>query len=757
VSSKSQTIAVVAEVMGKQLKFSGASVVTIGRSDSNDIVVPEGSVSRSHCELRFDDKQGKWKVIDLASANGVYFKGVRVSEAWLGQSAFIRLGESEDDVEISIRFEKDDSHASSPKTLIAQKGGVKDVVIGKSADADFIISDVLVSRRHARLMHVGSTLFLEDLGSTNGTFVNGRIISGQPVADGDIITIGNTDLTIRDGEVQYLRRPDEISGGLIASNLCFEIKGGKKLLSGVDLHIPPGNLTAVIGPSGAGKSTLLRALAGITRPTSGSVHFDNFSVHDSFDIVSSRIGLVPQDDVLHTTLKLSSALMYGARLRLRSEEGNQARVEQVNKVIEKLELTSHKETRINRLSGGQRKRASVALELLTEPSLLILDEPTSGLDPAMDRQVMKTLRELADDNRGVLVVTHSVAHLEVCDDVLVLAPGGIPAYYGPPAGIKKFFSTTDWADIFEQIKANPQEVYERYKQQQVRNIEPPEVVGSVNDSKLVRSSPWFEQFATLCERQLNLVRSDVGYLLFLVALPLLVGMLILVVPGGSGFDAASNDAIAEPSQLLAMLVIGSAFMGTSISIRDLVGERAIFLRERAVGLPVSAYLASKILIFGIFATLMVAALTAVTLRIKPVPTQNLIISPPWLELLLALSLTALAAMVIGLFFSALVKSSEQVMPLLVVILMAQLVLNGGLLPLEDRPIITEASYVVVAKWGFAMAASGFNLEGISPNLTMDPLWAHDNFFWFQAAAALVGLTIIAATATRIRLEGKYDR
>jgi ABC-type multidrug transport system ATPase subunit len=502
---------------------------------------------------------------------------------------------------------------------------------------------------------------------------------------------------------------------------------------------------------------LLRALAGITRPTSGSVHFDNFSVHDSFDIVSSRIGLVPQDDVLHTTLKLSSALMYGARLRLRAEEGNRARVEQVNKVIEKLELTSHKETRINRLSGGQRKRASVALELLTEPSLLILDEPTSGLDPAMDRQVMKTLRELADDNRGVLVVTHSVAHLEVCDDVLVLAPGGIPAYYGPPSGIKKFFSTTDWADIFEQIKANPQEVYERYKQQQVRNIEPPEVVGSVNDSKLVRSSPWFEQFATLCERQLNLVRSDVGYLLFLVALPLLVGILILVVPGTAGFGAASNDAIPEPSQLLAMLVIGSAFMGTAISIRDLVGERAIFLRERAVGLPVSAYLASKILIFGIFATLMVSALTAVTLRTRPAPTQSLVVSPPWLELLLALGLTALSAMVIGLFFSALVTSSEQVMPLLVVILMAQLVLNGGLLPLEERPIWLEASYAVVAKWGFSMAASGFNLEAISPNLTIDPSWSHDLASWSLSAAALVGIAIIAATATLIRLEGKYDR
>ena len=743
------------EVNGDSLDFSDTHLVTIGRADTNDVVVPEKLVSRRHLELRFDADRSEWKVVDLESSNGVFIDGVRITEAWLSPMTVLRLGDKSDDVEISVRQGR--GVQSSGNSQPIRLGAAAETVVGKAADADFIVSDLLVSRRHARLMRVGDGLFLEDLGSTNGTFVNGRLISSQTVVEGDVVTIGNTDLTIRDGEIGYLRRPDEASGGLIAHNLGFEIKGGKKLLSGVDLHVPPGNLTAVIGPSGAGKSTLLRALAGITRPTSGSVHFDNFSVHDSFDVVSSRIGLVPQDDVLHTTLKLSQALMYGARLRLRAEGGNHARAEQVEKVIEKLELTSQRETRINRLSGGQRKRASVALELLTEPSLLILDEPTSGLDPAMDRQVMKTLRELADDNRGVLVVTHSVAHLDVCDDVLVLAPGGMPAYYGPPAGIKNFFSTTDWADIFEQIKSDPAATYSRYKENSSRAVEVPTELGIEGESKLVRSAPWLEQFITLCDRQLNLVRADVGYLLFLIALPLMVGVLISVVPGSSGFAAADNDSPAEPSQLLAMLVIGSVFMGTSISIRDLIGERAIFLRERAVGLPVSAYLASKILVFGVFSWLMVLFLTAVTLTFKPAPIESLLISPPWLELLIALGLTAMAAMVIGLLFSSLVKSSEQVMPLLVVILMAQLVLNGGLLPLDGRPIITEASYVVVAKWGFAMAASGFNMEGISPNLTIDELWGHQVSWWVLSAAALITLTVIAAAASLVRLEGKYDR
>jgi hypothetical protein len=176
-----------------------------------------------------------------------------------------------------------------------------------------------------------------------------------------------------------------------------------------------------------------------------------------------------------------------------------------------------------------------------------------------------------------------------------------------------------------------------------------------------------------------------------------------------------------------------------------------------VGLPVSAYLASKLFVFGIFAWFMVIALTCVTLMYKPAPIQSLVISPPWLELMLALGLTAMSAMIVGLFISSIVRSSEQVMPLLVIVLMAQLVLNGGLLPIQGRAIITEISYLVVAKWGFSMAASGLDLEGISPNVESDPMWEHTLTVWALSAAALLITGIVATLATRIRLDGKYDR
>lgn len=733
--------------------FSTDQVVTIGRSLDATFQIEDASISRIHATLAYDELQKSWVFTDSKSANGCFVKGVRINSILVSGPIDIHLGDNPLSVVISL----DLNHDVPKKVVSGPVLAASDVVIGKAADANFIVTDVLASRRHARLISLENSLILEDLGSTNGTFLNGKLIRTSPVREGDIITIGNTDLTIRDGHLDFLRSQSEKTGGLYANNLEFEIKGGRKLLSGIDVRLAPGSLTAVIGPSGAGKSTFLKAIAGVNKPTGGTVTFDGFNVYKNFDVVSSRIGMVPQDDVLHTTLKLDTALNYAARLRLRVDGGKAERTAQVDRVIERLELDSNRETVINKLSGGQRKRASVALELLTEPSLLILDEPTSGLDPAMDRQVMKTLRELATEDRAVLVVTHSVAQLDLCDDVLVLAPGGMPAYYGPPRGISAYFGTTDWADIFALIKEDPNAAYQRYLAQNPKAVEAAPEVPVENFSAKRVSAPWLSQFLTMCSRQVSLVFADLGYLLFLLLLPVIVGLLILVVPGSAGLGAALNVSPAEPSQLLAMLVIGSAFMGASVSIRDLVGERPIYLRERAVGLSISAYLGSKLLVFGVFSWFMAGMLTYVTLMAKPAPIQAVYFDSPALELFIALGLTAMASLVTGLLLSALVKSSEQVMPLFVVFIMAQLVLNGGLLQITAGSVIDSLSILVIARWGFAMSASSVNLASISPSLDEDPLWVHDLATWANSAAFLIGTAIVIVTLTRIRLEGRYDR
>ncbi len=224
----------------------------------------------------------------------------------------------------------------------------------------------------------------------------------------------------------------------------------------------PGTLTAIIGGSGAGKSTLARLIAGYTSPSSGTVTFEGHNIHTGYASLRSRIGMVPQDDVVHRRLTVNQALSYAAELRLPPDTTKADRAQVIAQVLDELGLTQHADTRVDQLSGGQRKRASVALELLTGPSLLILDEPTSGLDPALDLQVMTMLRQLADAGRVVLVVTHSLTYLDVCDQVLLMAPGGKTAFLGPPDEVGAAMGTTNWAHIFAKVGADPDEASRRF-------------------------------------------------------------------------------------------------------------------------------------------------------------------------------------------------------------------------------------------------------------------------------------------------------
>ena len=203
-------------------------------------------------------------------------------------------------------------------------------------------------------------------------------------------------------------------------------------------------------------------IVGAARPTNGAVSFEGHNLHAEYASLRSRIGMVPQDDVVHHQLTINQALGFAAELRMPPDTTKRDRQQVIAQVLEELELTPHADTRVDKLSGGQRKRASVALELLTGPSLLVLDEPTSGLDPALDRQVMTMLRQLADAGRVIVVVTHSLAFLDVCDQVLLLAPGGKTAFIGPPAEIGPTMGATDWADIFTDISADPGGAQQRF-------------------------------------------------------------------------------------------------------------------------------------------------------------------------------------------------------------------------------------------------------------------------------------------------------
>ena len=305
--------------------------------------------------------------------------------------------------------------------------------IGRATDNDIVIQDVLASRHHAFLIQTPLGTEIRDAHSVNGTFVNGVRVGSAVLSEGDVVTIGNVDVVFTHGDLVRRTEAATRTGGLEVNSVCFTVDRGKQLLDHISLTARPGTLTAIIGGSGAGKTTLSRLIAGYTSPSSGSVTFEGHNIHTEYASMRSRIGMVPQDDVVHRQLTVNQALGYAAELRLPPDTSQADREQVVAQVLEELELTKHADTRVDKLSGGQRKRASVALELLTGPSLLILDEPTTGLDPALDRQVMMMLRQLADAGRVVLIVTHSVSYLDVCDQLLLVAPGGKTAFLVRPA------------------------------------------------------------------------------------------------------------------------------------------------------------------------------------------------------------------------------------------------------------------------------------------------------------------------------------
>ena len=238
--------------------------------------------------------------------------------------------------------------------------------------------------------------------------------------------------------------------------------GDRRILDRVSFSLEPNNMLVIVGPSGSGKSTLLRALTGTGPASSGGVGYGGRDLYTNYDEIRHRIGLVPQDDILHPQLKVREALQFAGQLRFPPDVDKANCARRVDQVIHELGLVTQAEQRVSTLSGGQRKRTSTAMELLTRPSLLFLDEPTSGLDINRDREVMQVLRHLADDGRTVVVISHNVTYLDLADRVLVLATGGQLAYYGPPQDALSFFGCKDWADMYALLEQPRRDWYDRY-------------------------------------------------------------------------------------------------------------------------------------------------------------------------------------------------------------------------------------------------------------------------------------------------------
>jgi ABC-type multidrug transport system ATPase subunit len=598
--------------------------------------------------------------------------------------------------------------------------------IGRAADNEVVVPDLSVSRYHAELRKSPRGGYdIVDLASHNGTFLNGQRVGSAPVTERDIIGVGPATFRLVGEELQEFIDTGDVS--LSARDLTVRLPNGKVLLDHVSFPLGERCLLGVIGPSGAGKSTLLGALTGIRPATDGSVLYDNRDLYTHYAELRHRIGLVPQENILHTQLSARRALGYAAELRFPRDTSKGERRRRIDEVLSELSLTAHADTRTDHLSGGQQKRVNVALELLTKPSLLFLDEPTSGLDPGLDKSVMEMMAELAHDGRTVIVVTHSVANLNLCDRLLVLVPGGKVAFFGPPQDGLRHFGKPGWAEVFQAFDAEPGRDWAGefrrsplYAQYVAAGMDGGAAVAGPRQEAVPPPATRnrFAQLSTLCRRYLAVIASDRVYLAVLGVMPIVLGVLIRVVPAplGLGGPPGQNDGAES---LLLILVISACFTGAANAVRELVKERVIYSRERAAGLSAGAYLLSKLVILGLISGLQAVVLVVAGLTGKPLPrTGSFLVHFPLVELLLAMGVLAIASMTLGLLISALVNTSEKTMPLLVVTVMFQVILTGGVFALNGKAGIDQISWLSPSRWGFAATASTSNLNVIMPGGTV---------------------------------------
>jgi ABC-type multidrug transport system ATPase subunit/pSer/pThr/pTyr-binding forkhead associated (FHA) protein len=547
-------------------------VINIGRNPTgNDIVINEPVVSAMHAQIVREG--GQWVLIHPHPSRGHTLNGLIYQGRVIGGNEqfrkplehgdIFRIGDEHGTL-ITLTF-SDGSNASLETTpeIHPIPLGAPLITIGRAPDNMIVLAHPLVSAHHARLEQVPGGYRVVDLNSTNHVYVNGQMVQQvRPLTAGDEIRIGPYRLAFT-GE-QINRYDESNSIRIDAIDLRKTGNNNVVLLNNISLAIPPRKFVALVGGSGAGKSTLMDALNGLRPAQQGTVFYNGQDYYRNLAAFSTQLGYVPQSDIVHNDLTVDRALYYAARMRLPSDFTRDQINQRINEVLEDVEMTERRKLLVSKLSGGQRKRVSIALELLANPSIFFLDEPTSGLDPGLDRKMMFLLRRLADRGRTIVLVTHATNNINACDYVCFLARGGRVAYFGPPNEAKTFFNKTDFAEIYsslEPTKENPnipEEAEARFKAspdyytyvaQSLNEGHAQRANGrqQVDVKRVKRGNPWM-QFVLLCMRYIELLKNDTGNLAILllqapVIALLLVGMVRYEI--GAGIFDANNVVLCQ--------------------------------------------------------------------------------------------------------------------------------------------------------------------------------------------------------------------
>lgn len=702
------TLIVTASGQTRTFNFNG-EVVRIGRHPTNDITFDpnaETVVSANHAKLAY--MAGAWTLVDLDSRNGVWLRGAATEaskvtrlalrggeEFELGRGGprvrFEVAGVPRRQAALTVQLDEQNTLAIANRTQrpVLQVPLAPRLTIGRDPACAVPIPDPQVSWEHAIVTGAGGVFTLEDRNSRNGTWVNGKRIRKATLAGGDTFVIGGRRILFRPPELVL---HDFATGAGLECMGLQRVSSGRQLLDDIWLSIGTGEFAALLGPSGGGKSTLMKALNGYRPADQGTVRVAQSDLYSNAEAARSFIGYVPQDDAVHMHLTVRATLQFVARLRLPPDFSRAEREARVDTVLSQLELLDHQKKYVYQLSGGQRKRVSIGVELLTDPKVLFLDEPTSGLDPGMEYNMMRIGRELAAMGRTVIMTTHAMTNIELCDRLVFLVQGKL-AYFGPPRGALSYFKADRYEELFEVYKDKKPEEWKAYYKTtaECRQLLPayasPQPPPPALAPAVAKRPSFFDsarQTLILFERYCMLNFAD----------PWNLFMLLVATPGiiGLGFIGLYDSWM----QLL-MLALTSYWLACQNASKEVVKELVIYKRERMVNLGLVPYIFSKLTLLTVIAWVQSLVLLFMVVSIHG-HTQWNFAGMYWV-----LVCTALAGVSMGLLISAGARTLDQAQTAVPILLICQVIFSGAFQSQDGwKPWSLEAFVVpgISSYWSF---------------------------------------------------------
>ena len=650
-------------------------------------------------------------------------------------------------------------------TLLSLTPERHEITIGRLPQNDLVIDDPQVSAVHARIRDMEGRWVIYDEDSAAGTYVNRRRIRVAELADGDEILIGTNKVFLDGLSVKGFVGREGVR--IDAMDLTKVVAEDKCILHKISLSIYPGEFVAVVGGSGAGKTTLLHALNGFSPATAGVVQYNGLSLYENCSLFSPLLGYVPQDDIVHAELTVERTLFYGAKLRLPPDTRPDEITTRIDEVLAAVGLTERRGTAVRRLSGGQRKRVSVALELLARPRALFLDEPTSGLDPALEGRMMALFRDLTESGATVILSTHITQNLKMCDKIAWLAPGGRLVFFGSPAEALRHFSVQSFGEIYALLEA-PEDrerwattfldspayhvnVADRLDALPRDGQDALATVAESEASTVASQAGMPRQLFWLTVRYADVLRRDVTNLALLLIQAPLIALALLIIFNRNIFAATAADGGDALRGVMALhLITASAiWLGASNAAREITKESAIYARERLVNLSVFPYVMSKVLVLSVLCLFQAAALLGIFAVGVDLGSLGWEVYP---TLLAAIFLTELAGLSMGLLASAASANSDRAMTLVPILLIPQLIFAGALVPLERmlEPAKVLAQ-LMISKWSLELAGSITDLaprfEAQFPPSFADPYRSAFESVSWAPWVVLIGFIVLMLGAT----------